>query len=81
MIEADLYCLIALAYATFLSLGSMGTFWEIDTVPGWEWLADALVLVWLGAGMSLVAWMKVRMAKPTFSSGMCLPMLTVVAYV
>lgn len=70
MVEADLYCLIALAWAAFLSIGSMATFWEIDIIPGWEWLADALVLLWLGAGMTVVAWMKVRMAKPTFNTGM-----------
>ena len=69
MFEADLYCLIALAYAAFLSLGSMSTFWEIDIIPGWEWLADALVVLWLGVGMTFVAWMKVRLAKPTFNTG------------
>jgi hypothetical protein len=77
MFEADLFCLLALAYATLLSLGSMSTFWEIDILPGWEWLADALVIVWIGVGMSLVSWLKVRMAKPSFNPGMSLLFLPV----
>ncbi|TFY82398.1 hypothetical protein EWM64_g1610 [Hericium alpestre] len=68
MVEADKYCLMGLAFATFLSLGSMNTYWWLEVKPGWEWLADALVILWIGIGMSFVAWMKLWMAKPTFNT-------------
>lgn len=44
-------------------------FWWIDVKPGWEWLADATVIVWIGLGMTAVAFMKLWMAKPTFNTG------------
>ena len=69
MLEADMYCIFGLAWAAFISLGSMGMFWWIDVKPGWEWLADVVVIVWIGLGMTVVAWMKVWMAKPSFNTG------------
>lgn len=44
-------------------------FWWIDLKPGWEWLADLTVIIWIGLGMTIVAWMKLWMAKPTFNTG------------
>ncbi|CAL1706087.1 unnamed protein product [Somion occarium] len=68
MMDADTFCLMGLLYATFVSLSSMGMFWFFEVRAGWEWLADSLVVIWIGIGMSLVAWMKVWMAKPTFNT-------------
>ncbi|KAJ8586641.1 hypothetical protein M405DRAFT_743289 [Rhizopogon salebrosus TDB-379] len=68
MMEADSYCSIAFLYAAFVSLGGMSMFWSLEVKPGWEWLADALVILWVGIGMWGLSWMKVWMAKPTFNS-------------
>jgi hypothetical protein len=70
MIEADVYCLMGLAFASFVSLGSMYTYRALEPRAGWEWLADTLVLLWIGVGMSLVAWFKLWIAKPTFNPGL-----------
>ncbi|KAF7357929.1 ArAE-2 domain-containing protein [Mycena venus] len=68
MVEADLYCLAGLIYSAFVCLASMSMFWWLETKPGWEWLADFLVIVWIGVSMSVVAWMKVWMASPSFNT-------------
>ena len=73
MLEADKYCLMGLLFAAFVSLSSMTMFWFFEVRAGWEWLADALVILWIGVGMSLVAWMKLWMAKPTFNTGLSNP--------
>ncbi|OAX36222.1 hypothetical protein K503DRAFT_695534 [Rhizopogon vinicolor AM-OR11-026] len=70
MMEADTYSSISFFYAAFVSLGSMSMFWALEVRPGWEWLADVLVILWIGIGMWGLAWMKVWMAKPTFN-GAC----------
>ncbi|KAG2365373.1 hypothetical protein BDR07DRAFT_1398873 [Suillus spraguei] len=69
MMEADSYCSIAFLYAAFVCLGSMSMFWYLEVRPGWEWLGDALVILWVGVSMWGLTWMKVWMAKPTFNSG------------
>lgn len=71
MFEADLYCLIGLAWASFISLGSMGMFWWIERQPGLAFLADIVVIVWIGIGMTVVAFMKQWMGKPSFNTGIC----------
>ncbi|KAJ7678692.1 Fusaric acid resistance protein-like-domain-containing protein [Mycena rosella] len=68
MVEADLYCFIGLVYSAFVCLSSMTMFWWLETQPGWEWLADILVIIWIGVSMSVVAWMKVWMASPSFNT-------------
>ncbi|KAI0032892.1 Fusaric acid resistance protein-like-domain-containing protein [Vararia minispora EC-137] len=68
MLEADTYCLYSLAFVSFVSLGSMNLYWAIEPHPGWEWLADVLAILWVGVGMSCVAWIKVWMEKPTFNT-------------
>ncbi|KAH9949028.1 Fusaric acid resistance protein-like-domain-containing protein [Amylocystis lapponica] len=68
MVEADIFCTMGLLFAAFVSLSSMSMFWFFEVQPGWEWLADVLVLLWIGLGMSGVAWMKVWMGKPTFNT-------------
>ncbi|KAF8269290.1 Fusaric acid resistance protein-like-domain-containing protein [Lactarius quietus] len=67
MLEADIYCVMGLGFASFISLGSMYTYWALEPHAGWEWLADSLVLIWICVGMSLVAWFKLWIAKPTFN--------------
>ncbi|KAJ7240156.1 Fusaric acid resistance protein-like-domain-containing protein [Mycena haematopus] len=69
MIEADLYCFVAVVYSTFICLSSMTIFWWLETKPGpvWELVANTLVIVWIGVSMSVVAWMKVWMANPSFN--------------
>ena len=70
MLEADTFCAMGVVYATFISLCSMSMYWFFETQSGWEWLADSLVILWIGVGMSIMAWMKMWMAKPTFNTGM-----------
>ncbi|KAI9437537.1 Fusaric acid resistance protein-like-domain-containing protein [Lactarius indigo] len=55
MLEADIYC------------GACTPTWALEPHAGWEWLADSLVLIWIFVGMSLVAWFKLWIAKPTFN--------------
>ncbi|KAJ7122055.1 Fusaric acid resistance protein-like-domain-containing protein [Mycena crocata] len=68
MLEADLFCLMGLIYSAFVCLASMSLFWWLERKPGWEWLADILVIVWIGVSVSVVAWMKVWMASPSFNT-------------
>ncbi|KAH9839086.1 Fusaric acid resistance protein-like-domain-containing protein [Rhodofomes roseus] len=79
MLEADMYCLAGLLFAAFVSLSSMTMFWFFEVRAGWEWLADALIILWIGIGMSLVAWMKLWMAKPTFNTACS--MTTIILFV
>ncbi|KAH7339754.1 Fusaric acid resistance protein-like-domain-containing protein [Rhizoctonia solani] len=68
MIEADMFCLVGAAFASFASLMATDSFWFFEVQPGWEWLADVLVLAWLGLAMTLIAWSKLWVGKPTFGS-------------
>lgn len=68
MVEADLYCLFGVVWATFITLGSMSMFWFLEVHPGFEWVGDLTVLVWIAFGMTAVAWTKVWMAKPSFNT-------------
>ncbi|GAA5842723.1 hypothetical protein JCM11251_002333 [Rhodosporidiobolus azoricus] len=68
MLEANAFLLVAVAYATFLTCGSMGMmvlFERLDLLR----LGHAFVLVvWLGCGYGLVAWVKVVFGKPSLST-------------
>ncbi|KAF9531596.1 Fusaric acid resistance protein-like-domain-containing protein [Crepidotus variabilis] len=68
MIEADLFCLFGLFYSAFICLTSMSMFWWLEIHPGWEWLADVVAVAWIGLSMSLLAWLKVWMANPSFNT-------------
>ncbi|KAJ1304721.1 hypothetical protein OPQ81_005859 [Rhizoctonia solani] len=68
MIEADMFCLVGAAFASFASLMATDSFWFFELQPGWEWLADFLVLAWLGLAMTLIAWSKLWVGKPSFGS-------------
>jgi len=67
-VEADVYCLVAALYSAAVCLLSMGLFWFFEN-QGYELAADTMVFLCLGLGMSFVAWMKLRMAKPSFNTG------------
>lgn len=69
MIEADIFCLVGAAFASFASLMATDSFWFFEIRPGWEWLADVLVLSLLAVAMTLIAWSKIWVGKPTFGSG------------
>ena len=69
MFDADKFCLMGLLYASFISLGSVTMYWFFEIRAGWEWLADVLVILWIGLGMSGMAYMKMWMGKPTFNTG------------
>ncbi|KAF8739889.1 Fusaric acid resistance protein family, partial [Rhizoctonia solani] len=68
MIEADMFCLVGAAFASIASLVATDSFWFFELQPGWEWLADLLVLAWVGLAMALIAWSKLWVNKPTFGS-------------
>lgn len=68
MLEADIFAAIALTYSIALSLSSMLVA---------EWLHDLghpnfsnvlSVVLFLGGGMALVGWAKVKVGKPTFNT-------------
>ncbi|KAG2015556.1 hypothetical protein CC2G_008817 [Coprinopsis cinerea AmutBmut pab1-1] len=68
MIEADLFCFLGLLYASFVCLGSMAMYWWVEEKHGWEWLADIIVLHWVGVSMAIIAFMKVWMSNPSFNT-------------
>ncbi|KXN90635.1 hypothetical protein AN958_03875 [Leucoagaricus sp. SymC.cos] len=68
MIEADIFCLMGIVYAAFVCGISMSTFWWLELKPGYEWLGDVVAILWIGVSMSVVAWMKVWMASPSFNT-------------
>ena len=69
MLEADAFCALGVLYATVVALGSMSMYWFFEVQPGWEWLADSLVILWIGLGMSAMAYAKMALGKPTFNTG------------
>lgn len=73
MFQADAFCFMGLLYAAFISLGSMSMYWFFEVRAGWEWFADCLVILWIGFGMSGMAYMKMWMGKPTFNTGQSKP--------
>ncbi|KAM6502305.1 Fusaric acid resistance protein-like domain containing protein [Amanita muscaria] len=68
MIEADLFCAFGLLYSSFVCLSSMSLFWLLELRPGWEWLGDLVVIIWIGVSMSALAWMKAWMSSPSFNT-------------
>ncbi|KAF8627218.1 hypothetical protein AX15_004480 [Amanita polypyramis BW_CC] len=68
MLEADLFCVFGLIYASIVCLCSMSLFWWLELQPGWEWLGDVIAILWIGVSMSAVAWMKAWMGSPSFNT-------------
>ncbi|KAF4597849.1 hypothetical protein EYR38_006240 [Pleurotus pulmonarius] len=81
MFEADLFCSFGLLYSSFVCLASMGTFWWLELKPGWEWLGDVTVILWIGVSMSFVAWMKVYMGSPQFNTACSMIAITLFAVI
>jgi hypothetical protein len=65
MIEADLFFLFGVFYASFVCLSAMGVFWWLETQDsyGLEWAGDVFVILWIAISMITLAWMKVRMVS------------------
>jgi hypothetical protein len=61
MLEADLFCIFGLLYASVVCLSFMSLFWWLELQPGWEWLGNVIAITWIGVSMSVVAWMKAWM--------------------
>ncbi|KAK7448857.1 hypothetical protein VKT23_013587 [Stygiomarasmius scandens] len=68
MVEANVFCLFGLFYASFVCLSCMSVFWWLERKPGLEWVGDIFAIVWVGLAMSLLAWLKVWMANPQFNT-------------
>ncbi|EIW83515.1 hypothetical protein CONPUDRAFT_81418 [Coniophora puteana RWD-64-598 SS2] len=68
MVESDTFCLITLVYSSIVCLCSVSMYWWFEVRAGWEWLADVLVILWIGVSWSGLSYMKVWMSKPTFNT-------------
>ncbi|THU95504.1 hypothetical protein K435DRAFT_723585 [Dendrothele bispora CBS 962.96] len=68
MMEADVFCMFGLVYASAVCLSCMSVFWWLEQKPGLEWVGDIFAIVWVGISMSLLAWLKVWMANPQFNT-------------
>ncbi|KAJ3563310.1 hypothetical protein NP233_g9021 [Leucocoprinus birnbaumii] len=68
MVEADIFFLLGLVYSFFVCGVFTSAFWWFEVRPGYEWVGDVLAIIWIGLSMSLVAWMKVWMANPSFNT-------------
>ena len=71
MFEADSFCLVAWLYSALMNLSGLSLFWWLDVQPGFELLADFVLIIWVGLTIWGLTWMKVWMSKPTFNSGKC----------
>ncbi|KAK4700985.1 hypothetical protein P7C70_g5252, partial [Phenoliferia sp. Uapishka_3] len=68
MFEADLFMVIGLCYAAFLCCGSMAMTVLMNDF-GHHQLGHIIVLIfWLGGGFGLLAFVKVKVNKPTFTT-------------
>ncbi|CAO1636073.1 unnamed protein product [Parajaminaea phylloscopi] len=68
MIEADIFAVVAFAYSMSLSIISMLTAEKLHSL-GKPDLSNAIsVLFFVGGGMGLVGWAKLKVGKPTFST-------------
>ncbi|KDQ07157.1 hypothetical protein BOTBODRAFT_167215 [Botryobasidium botryosum FD-172 SS1] len=68
MFEADIFCLLSLAFTASVTLSAMLSFEYFQARPGWEWLADSLVFMFIAVSIALVAWSKLWMAKASFNT-------------
>ncbi|GLB37109.1 putative aluminium activated malate transporter [Lyophyllum shimeji] len=81
MIEADIFCLVGFLFSAFVCLSSMGMFWWLESQPGWEWLGDVIVVLWVGISLGVVAWLKVWMANPSFNTACSMITIIIVVVV
>ncbi|KIY46782.1 hypothetical protein FISHEDRAFT_46580, partial [Fistulina hepatica ATCC 64428] len=71
MIEADIFCLFGLAYASIISLSGMSLFrWlenlaqEGHILDGCQWIGDVVAIFWVAAAIGVIAWLKLWMVLP-----------------
>ncbi|EJU04510.1 hypothetical protein DACRYDRAFT_76995 [Dacryopinax primogenitus] len=76
MMEADIFCITASLFTAVCSLLAMGNFWVFEVLPGWEWLADVFILLWIGSVMSVVAFAKLWMNKASFNPACSMAVVT-----
>ena len=69
MFEADSFCLVASLYSALMSLSGLSLFLWLGARPGFELLAEYILIAWVGLTIWGLTWMKVWMAKPSFNSG------------
>ncbi|GAA5989203.1 hypothetical protein JCM10908_001207 [Rhodotorula pacifica] len=82
MIETDLYLAMGAIYALFLMAGSMGTAIALQAI-GQIGVAHVIIpILWLGGGYALLAFAKITVNKPSFSTACslvglaCSPIIT-----
>lgn len=75
MMEADVFCLFGLVYASMICLAGMATFrWLEDLaasgriLDGNAWVGDVVAVLWIGFSMATISWLKVYMASPSFNT-------------
>ncbi|KAG8758649.1 hypothetical protein FRC14_007704 [Serendipita sp. 396] len=81
MFEADVFCLMGVFFALFITCASILSSWIIDNHPLLEWLGDLTILTWIGIAITVISWMKVWINKASFntaSSMTCIIMFIVV---
>lgn len=69
MFEADLYCIVGAVFSSIVCLISMGLFWFFEQKPGLAVVANVSLFLCIGIAMSLVAWSKIWMERPSFNTG------------
>lgn len=68
MIEADIFALVAFAYSMLLSIVSMLTAERLHDLKHPNLSNTISVVFFLGGGMALVGWAKLKVGKPTFNT-------------
>ena len=68
MFEADLFCLIGVLFSAVISLSSSFSIRSFEDDPDYHWIGDCLVFIWVAGAMTIVAWAKVWVNKPSFNT-------------
>ena len=68
MFEADVYCVMGVVFSTLVTCGSSLSSWIIEEKPSMEWLGDLIIIVWIGAAMMTISWLKVWINKASFNT-------------
>jgi len=68
MFEADLFCFIGVLFSAIITLSSSFSIHLFEDDSELQWIGDCLVFIWVASAMSIVAWAKVWMNKPSFNT-------------
>lgn len=68
MFEADVFCIMGIAFSTLVACGSSFSSWIMDNRPSLGWLGDLIILSWIAIAMMLVSWAKVWINKASFNT-------------